>query len=141
LSLGSHTITFYGSDGFLEDSDSININIIEDPIDLPPAALILSPTQGTEFYADLESDGIWFKNVTLQGNGTDPEDGTLSGSSLVWRDKIDDGVAQVIGNGNMITVPLSAVCTATTHTISLEVTDSSGNQHTAQITIILKLFC
>jgi hypothetical protein len=143
LSLGAHTITFYGDDGLDTDSDRITVQIEADPVDLPPNATILSPSHGATFNANAQDGGgQWYINVTLTGQGIDPEDGTLSGASLVWRDSVNGGPAQVIGTGASITVPLGAPnCFGNTHTITLTVTDSEGHTSTASITITVSLLC
>ena len=143
LSPGSYRVTFTGSDGEFEASDEIRIFVVADPEDLPPTATILSPSHGQTFNANAQDeDGDWYVNVTLSGQGQDPEDGTLSGGSLVWTDSVNGGTAQNIGTGASLPVRLYAPqCFGNTHTIRLTVTDSAGNPNSASITVTVSLLC
>ena len=65
--------------------------------------------------------------MTLEGLGTDDEDGSLTGDSLVWKTDQTGVQAEVLGTGENPTVRLySDDCFGTTHVITLEVTDSDG---------------
>lgn len=75
-----------------------------------PSVSITSPTNGAEFAED--------PTVTLKGSADDPEDGSLSGSSLVWKSSIDGQV----GKGEQAAYNLSSG----QHTITLSATDSDG---------------
>lgn len=93
-----------------------------------PTAIILSPQQGDSFAPDTM--------VTLQGEGIDPEDGTLSGPDLMWFSDRDG----FLGSGTSIQVILSGPDVAcspeyVSHTITLRVTDSDGHQATQQIVV------
>lgn len=88
----------------------------------PPTASITAPSDGAEFL-DTES-------VIFQGTGTDPEDGTLIGGSMIWSSSLDGG----IGTGNAFTLAALSL-TVGTHTITLTVTDSDGAAATASISI------
>jgi len=93
-----------------------------------PTAVILSPQQGDSFGPDTM--------VTLQGEGIDPEDGTLSGSDLMWFSDRDG----FLGSGTSIQVVLSGpevACSPefVSHNITLRVTDSDGHQATQQIVV------
>ena len=68
--------------------------------------------------------------ITFTGVATDPLDGALIGTSLVWR----DNVAGEIGTGT--TFPL-ATLSAGTHVITLTATDSIGFTGSATITIVI----
>lgn len=67
--------------------------------------------------------------VPFVGVGRDLEDGTLSGSSLVWTSSIDG----MIGTGGMFSRQLSAG----THTITLTAKDSANNMDSVSITLIM----
>ena len=74
--------------------------------------------------------------VTLQGEGTDPEDGTLSGSDLSWFSDIQG----FLGSGTSIQIELRGAEVAchpeyVSHKITLSVTDSDGHQATQQIIV------
>jgi PKD repeat protein len=77
----------------------------------PPTATILSPSNNSTF---TQGDPI-----TFRGSAADPEDGRLSGSSLVWRSSRDG----VIGTGESFT---KSDLSIGTHTITLTATDSKG---------------
>ncbi|AHG87656.1 glycoside hydrolase family 18 [Gemmatirosa kalamazoonensis] len=76
-----------------------------------PTATISAPTSGASV-----AQGA---SVTFTGAGTDPEDGTLSGASLVWTSSIN---GQIGTGASFSTTTLSAG----THTITLKATDSKG---------------
>lgn len=97
----------------------------------PPEATIVEPsmdsgTNNADYaYDDFDSGmSLWYKDVTLEGLGTDEEDGTLTGDSLVWKTNQTGVQAEVLGTGENPTVRLySDDCFGTTHVITLEVTD------------------
>jgi len=68
--------------------------------------------------------------IPFIGVGTDPEDGTLSGASLVWTSDLSGE----IGAGETFNAPL----TAGKHVITLTVTDSDKNTGTASITLYIQ---
>ena len=144
LPLGNHTITFRGSDGLATASDTVEVVIIEDAEDLSPSASIIQPGNGASYNADTydpEKDQ-WYVTVNLQGTGTDPEDGALTGGSLVWTDRVNGGSAASLGTSTSLSVRLYApMCFGNSHQITLTVTDSAGNQATAQITVTVSLLC
>jgi serine protease len=131
LSLGTHTITFTGSDGEFTDTHMVTITILADPADLPPDVTIISPEDGSWFE--------WDKSVTLEGEATDPEDGPLTGDSLVWTISYEGGEPVTLGTGESLTMPLGTECLP--HPIPseliLEATDSAGNTGTDTIAITL----
>ncbi len=141
LSLGAHTIRFDGTDGSLTDSDSISITILENPVDLPPDSVnITAPENNYSEYAD-EFDGQWYKEVTLMGNASDPEDGTLTGDSLTWTTRINGGAAEVLGTGTSLTARLYTSGCGVTHEITLTAKDSATNESSASITVTIPLLC
>lgn len=89
----------------------------------PPTATITSPSDGSTY---TQGDTISFN-----GTGKDTEDGTLTGSSLVWTSDIDGK----IGTGTSFT---RNDLSLQNHTITLTVTDSSKavGDDTVRITII-----
>lgn len=91
-----------------------------EPENTPPTASIVSPADGDAF-----DEG---SSVTFQGSATDTEDGTLTGSSLVWTSDLDGQ----LGTGE--TVETSSL-SAGDHTISLTATDSDGAAGQASISI------
>jgi hypothetical protein len=144
LSVGTHTISFTGSDGELEDTDTITITINPNPANLPPDVRITSPANGSFWPADAfdSGQGMRYKQVTLVGQATDPEDGPLSGASLVWTDSVNGGAPQTLGTGGSLTVRLYAPqCYGNTHDITLTATDSGGNSATDTIRVRVDLLC
>ncbi len=66
-------------------------------------------------------------DIPFVGVGTDPEDGALSGSALVWTSSLTGQ----FGTG----VLFDATLTAGTHVVTLTVTDSDGNLGTDSVTL------
>jgi uncharacterized protein YjdB len=85
-----------------------------------PTATITSPANGARF-----AEGA---TITFSGSGTDPEDGDLTGSALVWTSSLDGQ----IGTGTSFT---RDDLSTGTHTIRLTATDSDGGSGTASVTI------
>jgi serine protease len=136
LSLGAHTISFTGSDGELEDTDTITITILADPADLfPDQVEITSPSNGSSWYADALDGGGYYKEVTLEGEAHDPEDGDLTGHGLVWTTSINGGPIQELGTGESLTAKLYAPESTSTHEITLTAMDSATNSATDSITV------
>ena len=140
LSLGTHTISFTGSDGEFEDTDTITITILANPPDLPPDVQITSPDHSQHFVA---GPG-YYAEVTLEGEAHDPEDGWLTGASLVWTTSINGGAPQTLGTGESLTVQLEWLGPCgfdTTYDITLTATDSFGNTVTDTITVTVGYLC
>jgi formylglycine-generating enzyme required for sulfatase activity len=85
-----------------------------------PSVEITSPATGTSFPESA--------SITFQGTATDPQDGTLAGSSLVWTSNQDGQ----LGTGTDLSTSSLSV---NTHLITLTATDSDGNEGSASITI------
>lgn len=81
-----------------------------------PSATITSPTDG----ASVDE----FTAVSFQGSATDPEDGALTGSALVWTSSLDGA----IGTGTSFARNDLSVGA---HVITLTATDSEGRTGTA----------
>jgi hypothetical protein len=116
LSAGMHTITLTATDsGNQTGMASISITIGS-----PPTATITGPSGGSTFGAG--------SSVSFTGTGTDPEDGALTGPSLVWTSSRDGQ----IGTGASFS---TTALTVGAHTITLTVTDSDGLTDADQISI------
>ena len=115
----------------------------------PPVAQITQPatdsgTNDNEFMYDGydETKGMWYKDVQLEGLGTDAEDGNLTASSLVWTTDQTELQAAELGTGQNLTARLySNECFGTSHMISLTVTDSDGNNQTETRRITIWTLC
>ena len=131
LSAGAHVITVVATDAKgATGQDSVTINV--QPGTGLPTVRILQPNPNDPNDPNLGiSPGT---QITLRGAANDPEDGDLTGSSLVWSSDIDG----ILGTGQTINVVLSGPAVpchpeTVTHTIQLRATDSDG--HTVVVTI------
>lgn len=117
LSIGIHTITLT-----VVDSDGgIDVHPITVPItNARPTATVTKPASGSSFNAGA--------SVELTGTATDPEDGVLSGASLVWTSDLDG----LLGSGESVTVDGLSIGV---HTITLTATDSNGSLDVRAITV------
>lgn len=73
--------------------------------------------------------GLSYADIEVSGEATDPEDGTLSGASLVWTTNRTDLQAAVLGEGNSLTIRLysNSECGGVWHEVTLIARDSNGN--------------
>ncbi|MEO8000074.1 MAG: Ig-like domain-containing protein, partial [Gemmatimonadaceae bacterium] len=106
----------------LNDAGSSTCVGVTPPTNQLPTATITSPANG--------SSVVQGTSVSFAGTGTDPEDGALSGASLVWTSSIDGA----IGTGASFA---KSNLSLGTHTITLTVTDSKGatNASSRSITV------
>lgn len=91
------------------------------PDNHPPAVSISSPRDGSSFSAG--------QVITFQGSASDQEDGTLSGSHLVWRDGSEE-----LGQGESFT---RSDLAEGSHDITLEATDGGGKTGSASVSIMV----
>lgn len=120
LTPGSHTITFSGTDsGGQTATASIEIQVTNNR---PNPPRISEPIEGAAFYAGQE--------IAFRAWATDPEDGYLSGSSLVWSSNRDGS----IGTDDLLRRPLSEG----NHTITLTAADRAGLSSAASVRITVR---
>jgi hypothetical protein len=99
---------------------AVVIFVLFKPVNKPPKVYIAGPVDGSSF---AEGDTVRFS-----GSGTDPEDGELSGSSLIW----NSDKSGKIGTGTSFEradLPIGL------HRIVLVATDRKGLSDTAAISI------
>lgn len=106
--------------------------------DRPPVVTIISARVNSTYTYD-QKLGLWYSYTTLEGNATDPEDGVLPDSSLIWStDRTDIHQNPYLGAGSLVEAILySNSCTGVWYTISLIATDSDGISAVASIRIFI----
>lgn len=121
LSEGAHAITLVGTDSEGQAS-STSVDITVEDYD-PGKPVITSPIYGQEF-------GL-AETIVFEGSASDPEDGELTGESLVWRSTVDG----TIGTGTSFS---RSELSEGEHRISLTATDSNGQsaERTSRIRVV-----
>lgn len=123
-----------------------------EPIGAAPEVAITEPPEDSgpsdnEYaYDDLDEErGQWYTVVSLEGEATDEEDGSLTGESLTWTtDRTAYQDAQLGTGATLTDVRLygdSDACSSETHVITLAATDSDGNVSTATRSITIWTLC
>jgi serine protease len=155
---GSYTVSVQATDDApaphtLSDTDTLNINV-QTCTNNPPTATITSPATDLDVTPSTFDANGYYYQLTLQGTASDPEDGTLSGASLVWttnRADVQPGGPstgdQTLGMGTTVTnVRLYTTCAephfgTVDHLITLRVTDSAGNTATRTRLVRVRTVC
>ncbi|NOK57633.1 MAG: hypothetical protein GFH27_549303n102 [Chloroflexi bacterium AL-W] len=149
LSVGAHTITLHVTDdGGLAVEDSIALTVLSSTnpacTNLNPSAVIISPENGSIFYADAQDSVGWYYELTLTGQVGDAED-TIGDLTVEWESDVEGVLTPVTVNPSTgatnVTARLYASGCGTTHTITLRVEDSDGNVKEDTITVIIGLLC
>ncbi len=135
-SAGTHTITVRGTDveGAV-DADTTAVTILPEPCDLiamqvtTPPRNLTNCTDGLFVTGTDAARGLRFRDVTLEGEAFDAQDGWLTGTSLTWRTDQTDIQSAVLGSGERITARLYLVIgeASRLHRITLTAKDSNGN--------------
>ena len=120
LSVGTHTITLTAKDSQgATSSASVTLTVVA-PVNRAPSAAIGSPSNGATV--------VKGSSVTFTGSGTDPEDGTLSGTSLTW----SSNLIGTLGTGTSFS---TTALTVGTHVVTLTSKDAQGLTGTSAITL------
>jgi subtilisin family serine protease len=114
---GTFAVTLTVTDTYGSSSTTTSI-----AINRPPNAVISTPANNASF-----AQGA---SITFAGTGTDPEDGTLSGTSLTWASNLDG----IIGTGASLS---NSTLSVGVHTITLIVKDSQNALDTATVSITI----
>jgi PKD repeat protein len=118
LSVGEHVITLTATDGReLAGSSSTGVIVLQNGT---PAVTISEPIGGTEFLQGVE--------IGFTGSATDPEDGSLTATSLLWNSSIDG----TIGTGTSFT---TTALSLGDHVVTLTATDAQGQVGSATVSI------
>ncbi|MEP6731646.1 MAG: S8 family serine peptidase [bacterium] len=118
---GSYAITLSITDANGTNSATSSV-VVTAPVNQLPTATISTPAVSASF-----TPGA---SVSFSGAGTDPEDGTLTGASLVWASSLNGQ----IGTG---TAFATSALIAGTHTITLTAKDSKGATRSATRVIVI----
>ncbi len=119
LAAGTHVIRLIATDPQgAADTASVTIRV-----NTPPTATITAPADGSVFVVGT--------NISFRGTGSDPEDGALTGGSIVWTSSINGEFgAGSPTNENGLSVGV--------HLITLTATDSDGATGSDQITVTIE---
>lgn len=122
LSVNTHIIILTATDSHGDvGADTVTITIRDNNV---PTVIIEGPADSSIFNI---SD-----TITFRGYATDPEDGRLTGNSLVWTSDIDGR----IGSGDTLQAEDLA---RGIHAITLTATDSDSNSITTDVTVEIKI--
>ncbi|MDZ7800839.1 MAG: M12 family metallopeptidase [Trueperaceae bacterium] len=151
-SSGTRTVTARATDAQGETSEtSVAVEIVECSDQPPDHVAITEPPEDSgpsdsKYVHDGydESRNQWYTDVQLEGEATDPEDGTLTGSDLIWTTDRSDLQDPELGTGESLTVRLyddNDACSSDTHAVTFTATDSDGNARSAVRRITIWTLC
>jgi hypothetical protein len=139
IGVGPHRISFmnddqleciFGACGADPAMDAIEITVSAPTGNVPPTAFISIPASDGQFFYDngqCPFGPTRCATVTLQGSGTDPEDGTITNpASFTWTVSDSSGPLSTFnGTSPSFSFPITD-CFGTQYTVSLTVVDSGG---------------
>lgn len=120
LSVGTHEIELTAVDSDGRTGSTSRTIAIASASNASPSATITSPSGGEIFTSGTA--------ISLEGSGDDPEDGALSGASLVWSSDLDGQ----LGTGSSLS---TAGLGIGRHTITLTAVDAQGATGTSSIVL------
>ena len=124
------------------DSDPVEPNTAPVVTITTPAADVGANDMAFVYDGHDDAQGLWYKDVVLEGAAADAEDGALTGAALVWETDRADLQDAALGTGVSVTARLySDQCTGTAHTITLTATDSEGESRDATRRIVIWTLC
>jgi hypothetical protein len=113
--------------------------------DKAPTARITTPASDEEphqGWTGQNEEGLFYLDVELAGQASDPEDGPLADGQLVWTTDRTDVQDAFLGTGSKLTARLySRECSGITHVITLTAADSAGASTTAQRQVVITAAC
>ncbi len=146
FSVGTHVLMFLGNDGATTANATRSIQILPNPVNLPPNIGAITPANGTNLgYADVQVAGEWTKAVVLSATTTDPEGTLLPDSAFTWKTTYTDpntGVSttKTLGTGKTLSTHLVGLCFSVQHVVTLTVTDGV-NQSQKSVIYTVELLC
>lgn len=123
LSQGAHTLTLTATDSMGANATATVAISVNAPGNQPPTARITAPTSAQTIFQGA--------TVVFTGTGSDPEDGSLTGTSLGWSSSLDGS----LGTGSPRSVSTLSVGA---HVVTLVATDAGGNtgSSSVQVTVL-----
>lgn len=108
-------------------SDTVNLSIVETENQPPDVVEILEPDHGEDFHYYDSGAGMNGYTVYFQGRASDPEDGELTGSNLVWYYRpVGTSSWTQMGTGTNVSYEFRYTSDWANYEILLEVVDSEG---------------
>jgi hypothetical protein len=109
----------------------VNVNTVIDQNNTGTLLLVITSEKPVTTILKPVDNSVWRRfEITFEGNGTDYEDGELSGNSLVWY----SGINGMLGTGNTLTTDRLSIGK---HMITLTTTDSDKKTDRKNITVVV----
>jgi hypothetical protein len=121
LGPGTHTVTLTATDSQgITRQTTVTFTVAPGR----PTVQITDPSNGSTFGTD--------QTIAFHGSATDPQDGALAGTSLVWRLLQGSTLIRILGSGEQIN---TSITTPGDYTVELLATDAEGANAEASITV------